>query len=143
MPSGVTASFGETTIDVPPGVSNFRDVPLNLAALKATTPGSYPFTVTATSTGDLDRDELQPLLRSSSRQAVSRYVIQNPRGRPAASFQATVTNTGTTTDTYNLALAGPAALVSSLGTNQVTLAPGVLRSCRSPPARSTSPCRGA
>ncbi len=38
-----------------------------------------------------------------------------------------MTNTGTTTDTYNLALAGPAALVSSLGMSQVTLAPGASR----------------
>src|SRR5205814_6092332 len=34
------------------------------------------------------------------------------------------TNTGTITDTFNLALAGPAALVASLGMDQVTLAPG-------------------
>ena len=49
---GVTASFGETTIDVPPGVSNFRDVPLTLTVREGTAPGSYPFTVTATSTSD-------------------------------------------------------------------------------------------
>jgi hypothetical protein len=35
-----------------------------------------------------------------------------------------VTNTGTVTDTYDLQLAGPAALVSNLGMEQVTLAPG-------------------
>ena len=52
-------------------------------------------------------------------------VTLNPgSGAPGSGFQATVTNTGTVADTYNLALAGPAALVSSLGTNQVTLAPG-------------------
>ena len=32
LPSGITASFGQTTIDVPPGVSNFRDVSLTLTA---------------------------------------------------------------------------------------------------------------
>jgi len=36
----------------------------------------------------------------------------------------TVTNTGTVTDTYTLALAGPGALVATLGATQVTLAPG-------------------
>ncbi len=50
LPSGVTATFAETTIDVPPGASNFRDVSLELATQKGTTSGSYPFTVTAIST---------------------------------------------------------------------------------------------
>jgi hypothetical protein len=36
----------------------------------------------------------------------------------------TVTNTGTVTDTFDLALGGPAALVASLGTSKVTLGPG-------------------
>ena len=52
LPSGVSASLGQTTIDVPPGIGNFRDVPLNLAVAKGTAAGSYPFTVTATSTSD-------------------------------------------------------------------------------------------
>ena len=52
-------------------------------------------------------------------------VTLNPgSARPGSSFQATVTNTGTVADTYNVVLAGPAALVSSLETSQVTLAPG-------------------
>jgi hypothetical protein len=52
-------------------------------------------------------------------------VTLNPTsGAPGSGFQATVTNTGTTADTYDLSLGGPAALVSSLGTNHVTLRPG-------------------
>src|SRR5262249_9414379 len=50
LPSGVTASFGQAAIDVPPGVSNFRDDRLTLAIAAGTAPGTYPFTVTATST---------------------------------------------------------------------------------------------
>src|SRR5208283_1290939 len=45
-------------------------------------------------------------------------------GAPGSTFQMTVLNTGTVTDTYNLTLAGPAALVASLATTTVTLAPG-------------------
>src|SRR5437868_14519196 len=42
---------------------------------------------------------------------------------PGSPFQLRVQNTGTRTDTFDLTLAGPAALVGSLGMNKVTLAP--------------------
>ena len=42
LPSGVSASLGETTIDVPPGTGNFRDVPLDLAVAKGTAPAVIP-----------------------------------------------------------------------------------------------------
>ena len=42
LPSDVTASFGETTIDVPPGVSNFRDVTLTLTPQAGTAPPAIP-----------------------------------------------------------------------------------------------------
>ena len=56
-------------------------------------------------------------------------------GAPGSTFQMTVLNTGTVTDTYNLTLAGPAALVASLATTTVTLAPGTYQGFRSPPGR--------
>ncbi len=123
LPTGVTATFGEATIDIPPGASNFRDMRLSLSVAKGTTPGSYPFTVTATSTSD-------PTVTSATNGTLTMtaggvQVTLNPgSGAPGSGFQATVTNTGTVADTYNLALAGPAALVASLGTMKVTLAPG-------------------
>ena len=123
MPAGVTATFGETTIDVPPGVSNFRDVTLTLTPKTGTAPASYPFSVVATSTtkSSVTGTANGTLMVTAG----GVQVTLNPgSGAPGAGFQATVTNTGTTTDTFNLALAGPAALVSSLGTSQVTLAPG-------------------
>ena len=55
LPSGVNAAYSTSTyyLDVPPGVSNFRDVVLTLSAPYGfVTPGDYPFTVTAQSNGD-------------------------------------------------------------------------------------------
>jgi hypothetical protein len=43
---------------------------------------------------------------------------------PGSTYQLKVTNTGQATDTFNLSLASPGALVSTLGTNQVTLQAG-------------------
>ncbi len=123
LPSSVMASFGESSVDVPPGVSNFRDIPLELSVKQGTTSGSYPFTVTATSTTD-------PAVTNTTNgtlvvTAGGVKVTLNPSsGAPGTSFQATVTNTGTVTDTYTLALAGPAALVSNLNSTSVTLSPG-------------------
>ena len=44
--------------------------------------------------------------------------------RPGDAFTMTVTNRGSVTDTYDLSLAGPAALAASLAQSKVTLAPG-------------------
>lgn len=123
LPQSVTASLGQTTIDVPPGVSNFRDVGLALDVAKGTTPGNYSFTATATSASD-------PAVSSSTSGTLAvtaggvTVTLNPPSGAPGSGYQATVTNTGTIADTYNLALAGPAALVARLGLKQVTLAPG-------------------
>ena len=123
LPQGVTSKLGQTSVDVPPGASNFRDILLNLTVAKGTTPGSYPFTVTATSTSDSTVTSTTNGTLTVTAGGVQ-VTLNPPSGAPGSGFQATVTNTGTVTDTYNLALAGPAALVASLGTKQVTLAPG-------------------
>jgi hypothetical protein len=45
-------------------------------------------------------------------------------GNPGSTFVMTVYNSGTVQDTFDLSLGGPAALVSSLATDKVTLSPG-------------------
>jgi len=123
LPQGIAATLSQITIDVPPGVSNFRDVSLKLTPQAGTAPGTYPFTITATSTGD-------PSVTATTNGSLTVVaggvmVTLNPgSAAPGGSFAETVTNTGTVTDTFKLDLGGPAALVANLSKNQVTLAPG-------------------
>ena len=49
LPNGVTGTLGQTSVEVPPGVSNFRYVTLTLTPQVGATAGSDSFTVTATS----------------------------------------------------------------------------------------------
>ena len=68
---------------------------------------------------------IRPPPRSWSRPTECRFPWTRRLGVPGDTFELTVTNTGTVTDTYNLTLGGPAALVSSLAqTTTMTLAPG-------------------
>jgi uncharacterized membrane protein len=123
LPAGVAASLGLITIDVPPGVSDFRDIILTLTPAAGTAPANYPFTVTAVST-------TKPSVTgaTSGTLAVSAngvHVTLNPAsGPPGSTFQMTVTNTGSVADTFDLAVAGPAGLIATLGAAQVTLQPG-------------------
>ena len=50
--------------------------------------------------------------------------LDKSAGSPGDTFQLTVTNTGTATDTFDLSAAGPAGLAAGLGSPSVTLAPG-------------------
>ena len=120
LPYGVSYSFSHNDVVVPPGASNFRDVTLTVEPGIA--PGSYPFSVTATAednTSSATADGTLTVLANGVQVSLT-----PTSGAPGSTFQMTVINTGTVTDTYNLTLAGPAALVASLATTTVTLAPG-------------------
>ena len=107
---------------MPPGASNFRDDTLTLTVEPGIAPGSYPFSVTATAednTSSATADGTLTVLANGVQVSLT-----PTSGAPGSTFQMTVINTGTVTDTYNLTLAGPAALVASLATTTVTLAPG-------------------
>jgi uncharacterized repeat protein (TIGR01451 family) len=123
FPTGFTGRFSTTTITVPPGMSNFRDVQLTLTPAAGTAAGRDPFTITATSAtqGSVTAPASGNVDVSGNGVGVT---LNPPAGAPGSGFQLTVTNTGQATDTFDLKLAGPAALVSSLGMPKVTLAPG-------------------
>jgi uncharacterized membrane protein len=127
LPLGVAARFGQTTIDVPPGASNFRDVTLTLTPPKGTTPGNIPFTVTATSTTKSTVSNTASGTLTVVANGVNVYLSPSS-GNPGSTFVMTVYNTGTVQDTFDLSLGGPAALVSSLATDKVTLSPGISKS---------------
>jgi uncharacterized membrane protein len=123
LPPGVTATFGHASVQVPPGVSNFRDVTLTLTSAPGTAPGNYVFHVMATSTTissvTATADGTLTLLANGV------HVTLSPgSGAPGSTFQLMVTNTGQVADTFDLALASPGGLVATLGMTSVTLAAG-------------------
>ena len=125
LPGGVSASFlGNSYVVVPPGASNFVDQPLTLYVSPGTAPGSYPFTVTYT--GYTDHDSPFTATAKGTLTVVANGVnvyLDPSSGNPGSTFVMTVYNTGTVQDTFDLSLGGPAALVSSLATDKVTLSP--------------------
>ncbi len=114
LPSTVTATFSQTTIDVPPGASNFRTVNLTLTPAAGTATGNLNFHVTATSA-------TKPVVSNTANGTLN--VLRNGVSvmlQPTASgFNLTVKNTGQVPDTFDLALGGPAGLTATLGTKQV------------------------
>jgi uncharacterized membrane protein len=123
LPSGVTATFAQNTIDVPPGATNARTIVLTLSTPTGTASGTISFTLTATSQDD-------PTVTGSADGTLMvlsegvRVALSPSSGPPGTPFMMTVINTGTVADSYSLALSGPAAILASLPYDQVTLGPG-------------------
>jgi fibro-slime domain-containing protein len=123
FPAGVSGIFADTSVTVLPGLSNFRQVLLTLTPSPGTAPGPYPFTVMATSTSDAAVTDQAAGTITVLGYGV-RVGISPNTGGPNSTFQLTVANTGQATDTFDLALGGPAAQFASLGSSAVTLAAG-------------------
>jgi uncharacterized membrane protein len=123
LPTGVTGTFSRGSIDVPAGASNFRDVTLTLTPQPGTSTGVQFFTVTATSTTDpsVSTSKAWGVDILSTGVTLSLTPSSNAPGDP---FSLLVTNTGGASDTFDLALTGPAAVVSNLGSSAVTLGAG-------------------
>ncbi len=119
LPAGVTATFAQSSVTVPAGAGNEREVILALTTGVGIAPGAIPFTVTATAT---TASEVTGTLNVVA-QGVTILLDRNA-GTPGDSFLLTVTNTGSARDTFDLAAAGPAGLITTLATSSVTLDPG-------------------
>ncbi len=135
FPAGTHASFSSLSPDftpasgttgamltVAPGESNSRQVTLTITSPMNASPGLLPFTVAATST-------TAPTVTSSASGSLNVLpdgvgVTLSPNAAtPGSPFTVTVTNTGKSNETYHVALGGPAALVATLSTSTVSLAP--------------------
>ena len=122
-PANLLFTLGQQTVEVPPGLDNYREVSLTVTPQPGSSTGAMPFTVSAVST----------VLPSVSDQKTGTltvvangvHVAINPTsGVPGSAFQLTVTNTGGVDDTFDLALGGPAGPAASLAAQQVSLARG-------------------
>ena len=114
----------DPTMAVPPGEGNSRQVLLTINPPAGAASGNVPFTVSATlmSTPSVRSTALGTLIVLPK--GVGLSLTPGNGASPGSTLQLLVTNTGKTSDTFDLTLAGPAALVSSLAASQVTLAPG-------------------
>lgn len=123
LPGGFTGQFAETTVTVPPGLGNFRDVEFVVTPPAGADAGDRNFSVRAVSTKKAAvQDEASGLVTVVG-QGVGVDISPSSNG-PGGSFQMTVTNLGTGQDTFDLTLSGPVGVVSTLGVNVVTLGPG-------------------
>lgn len=123
IPPGFTAVFSEDFVEVPPGASNYRDVLFSLTAPPNIAPGAYPFTVVADSGTTLSgRADLPGTVNVLNLGVSAQFQPQS--GPPNATYQLLVKNTGQVSETFDLSLSGPGALVATLGVASVTLAPG-------------------
>ncbi len=126
LPAGITASFEQSSVEVPPGAGNFLDITLTLTAAGNLAPSAYPFQVQAVSAADSSISDTAAGALNVVSQGVQ-ATLSPSAGPPGTTFQLTVTNAGTASDTFNLSLSGPAALVSTLAATQITLAAGASR----------------
>jgi uncharacterized repeat protein (TIGR01451 family) len=123
LPAGFATTFNSGIFEVPPGASNFREFQLTIVPPVGTAPGPYPFTVTAASVSDvtITGDTNGSLTVVSLGVDVN---ITQTSGPPNSVFQMVVRNTGQVMETFDLAVAAPSALVATLGSASITLAPG-------------------
>lgn len=122
LPAGFDSHFDQTVVLVPPGASNFREVTLTVTPRTATLP-STPFQVIAASAANSAAFAFATGVINVVGLGVE-VELTPGAGTPGTNYALKVTNRGNVSDTYDLSVAAPAALVAALATQQVTLGPG-------------------
>ena len=127
LPAGAQATFlrdgkAISQIEVPPGTNNAREAQLRIVPATSTAAGDYSVGVAVTSAENGDISDAQIIDLSVLELGVS--VKLSPTD-PANGYVMEVTNTGTVTETFDVAVAAPAALFVSFDAAPVTLEPGV------------------
>lgn len=117
---GLVGSLGETSITLLPGLGAYRDVVIPIQTLAATAPGPLAFTVRAenSATSDEATGTITVLDLGVD------VALAPASGEPGDTFEATVTNLGSQTETFALTLDGSAKSVASEIPAAATLAPG-------------------
>lgn len=123
FPPGFTGVFGQPSVEVPPGLTNFREVSFTMTVPFGAPPGNPPIFVTATSSTDSSVQGTDTATLTIVPLGVG-VSITPEVGAPDTTFELTVTNTGFIPDSYDLVLGGPLAAFSMLGLSTVTLNPG-------------------
>jgi uncharacterized membrane protein len=123
LPGDFVVIHTPTVADLPPGASNFRDIQLTIIAPVGAVTTNYPFTVTASSDTHIDTSGEAFGSLDVAGIGVDVDIVQ-ASGTPGSTIQMVVRNTGAVAETFDLSLAGPAALVSTLSVPAVTLGPG-------------------
>lgn len=122
LPSGFTGVLDKTSVTLLPGQDNFQEVGLTVTSSIATAPGVYLLSVHAESlssnASSVAQGEIEVLDLGVT------VALDRNSGAPGESFQAWITNVGNTAETFDLFIAGPAAVFSNLSSSQITLVPG-------------------
>ncbi len=122
LPDGVYGTFDQNWITLLPGATSARDVIFRATPTQGAAAGTFPVVVTATSSGGSSVAGTATGSLTVAAQGV-RLDLDPGSAAPGSSYRLLVTNTGAITETYDLALAGPAGLVAALDSSSVTLAP--------------------
>jgi hypothetical protein len=123
LPPEFQVTHEQVAFDVPPGADNYREFLLTITPPAGTAADDYPFVLTAFWPGDSNIFSEAAATVNVLEQGVDVNIVQDT-GPPSSTLQMVVHNTGAVAETFDLSLAGPAALVATLGTTSVTLQPG-------------------